>query len=82
MPMFHPSSNRLFQVSFFPSILKGWFNFDINIRNSESILFFKSRLLLLICPVQKSVFNIFDPKGFILLTRLHVGFTHLNKHRF
>ena len=33
-------------------------------------------------PVQNTVFNIFDPKGLKLLTCLHLGFTHLNKHRF
>ena len=32
-----------FNYSFFPSTLKDWFNSDINIRNSESISFFKSR---------------------------------------
>ena len=43
---------------------------------------FKSRLLSLIRPVQNSVFNIFDPKGLMLLTRLRLGFSHLNVHRF
>ena len=43
---------------------------------------FKSRLLLFIHPVQKSVFNIFDPKGLKLLTCLRQGFSHLNEHRF
>ena len=43
---------------------------------------FENRLLSLICLVQKGVFNIYDPKGLILLTRLSLGFSHLNKHRF
>ena len=38
--------------------------------------------MLLICPVQNSVFNISNPKGLILLTRLRVSFSHLNEHRF
>ena len=42
---------------------------------------FKSRLLSLIRPVQNSVFNIFNPKGLILQTRLRLGFSHLNEHR-
>ena len=42
--------------------MNDWFNLDIDIRNSESISIFKSRLLSLIRPVQKSAFNIFDPK--------------------
>ena len=33
-------------------------------------------------PVQNSVFNIFDPKGIKLLTRLRLEFSHLNDHRF
>ena len=68
-----------FKYSFFPSTLKDWSNLDDNIRNSESISVFKSKLLLLIRPLQNSVFNIFDPK---LVTRLLLGFSHLNEHRF
>ena len=64
------------------STLKDWFNLDDNIRNSESIWVFKSRLLLFIHPVQKIVFNIFDPKGLKLLTCLCQGFGHCNEHRF
>ena len=81
MPIFHCRTD-CFRYSFFPSTLKDWFNLDDNIRNSESISVFKSRLLSLIRPVQNSVFNIFDPKGLILLTRLRLGFSHLNEHRF
>ena len=40
-------------------------------------------MLSLIRPVQIiAVFNIFVPKGLILLTRLGLGFNHLNEHRF
>ena len=74
-------SSRLFQVFFFPSSLKSWFNLDDNIKISESILVFKSRLLSFIRPIQNSVLNIFDPKGLKLVTRLHLGFSTLNEHR-
>ena len=81
-PIFHCRTD-CFKCSFFPSTLYDWFNLgNNNIRNSESILVFKSRLLSLICPVQNSVLNIFDPKGLIQLTRLRLGFSHLNEHRF
>ena len=66
----------------FPSTLKDWFNLNDNIRNSASISVFKSRLPSLIRLVQNSVFNIFDPKGLIILTRLHLSFSHLTEHRF
>ena len=71
-----------FKYSFFPSTLKDWFNFDASIRNSESIAIFKSRLLSLIRPSQSNVYNIFDPIGLKLLTRLRLGFSHLNAHKF
>ena len=71
-----------FKHSFFPSTLNDWFNLDINIRNSEPIFKFKCTLLSLICPVQNSIYNIFDPKGLKLLTRLLLGLSHLNAHRF
>ena len=71
-----------FKYSFFPSTLRDWFNLDEYIRSAESISIFKNRLLSLIRPVQSSVFNIFDPKGLKLLTRLRLEFSHLNEHRF
>ena len=71
-----------FKYSFFPSTLRDCFNLDDNIRNSESISVFKNSLLLFIRPVQKSIFNIRDPKGLKLLTSLRSGFSHLNEHRF
>ena len=74
--------NRLFQVFFFPSTLNDWFNLDLNIRNSDSISIFKSRLLYFIRPVQTNIYNIFDPKGLTFLTHLRLGLSHLNEHRF
>ena len=70
-----------FKCSFFPSALNDWFNLDLNIRNAESVSLFKSRLLPFICPVQRSIYNIFDPKGLKFLTHLRLGFSHLNEHR-
>ena len=70
------------KYSFFPSTLNDWFSLDINIRNSDSISLFKSRLLSFIRPVQNKIYNIFDPEGLKFLTRLRVGLSHLNTHRF
>ena len=64
------------------STLSDWFNLDPSIRNSESISSFKSKLLSFIRPVQSNIYNIFDPQGLKLLTRLRLGFSHLNEHRF
>ena len=59
-----------------------WFNLDITIRNSESIAVFKSRFLSFIRPIANNVYNIFDPIGLKLLSRLRLGFSNLNEHRF
>ena len=67
---------------FLPSTLNDWFNLDLNIRNSKSISVFKSKLLSFIRPVQTSIYNIFDPNGLTFLTRLWLGFNHVNEHRF
>ena len=67
---------------FFPPALNNWFNLDLNIRNSESISIFKSKLLYFIRPFQTNIYNIFDPKGLTILTHLRLGLSHLNEHRF
>ena len=64
-----------FKYSFLPSTLNDWFN-------SESISIFKSRLLSFIRPIQTNIYNIFDPKCLTFLTRLRLGLSHLNEHRF
>ena len=71
-----------FKYSFLPSALNDWFRLDINIRNSESILLFESRLLSFIRPNQSNIYIIFDPLGLKLVTRLHLGLIHLNEHKF
>ena len=70
------------KYSFFPSTLIGWFNIDLNIRNSEPILIFKSRLLFFAPPVQTSIYDIFNPKDLTFLTGLRICASHLNGDRF
>ena len=81
MPTFHCRTD-CFKNSFFSSTLNDWYKLDETIRNSESISIFKSRLLSFIRPLESNVYNIFDPIGLKLLTRLRLGFSHLNEHRF
>ena len=71
-----------FKHFFFRSTSNDWSRLDVNIRNSESILLFKSTLLSFIRPNQSNVYNIFDPIGLKLLTHLRLGLSHLNKHKF
>ena len=76
------SRTNCFKYSFFPSTVNGWIIFDLNIRNSESISVFKSQLLSFIRPIQTNIYNIFEPKGLTFRTRLRLGLSHLNEHRF
>ena len=80
MPTFHYRKDCL--KNFFSFTLNDWYKFDETIRNSESISIFKSRLLSFIRPLESSVYNIFDPIGLKCLTRLRLGFSHHNGHRF
>ena len=78
MPTFHCRTD-CFKNSFFSSTLNDWYKLDETIRNSESISIFKSRLLSFIRPLESNVYNIFDPIGLKFLTRLRLGFSHLNE---
>ena len=71
-----------FKHSFFTYTLKDCFSLDNSIKNSETIATFKNRLSSFIRPVQNNIFNIFDPIGLNFLTRLRLGFSHLNEHNF
>ena len=88
--LYIPSYNRVvvscrakyFKSSFFPASFDGCFHLDPSIRNSETIKAFKQKLLPFIRLLENSIFNIFDPEGLELLTRLRLGFSHLNEHCF
>ena len=66
-----------FKYSFFPFTLNDWLNLDADIRNSESISIFKSRLLSFIRPVQRNIYDIFDTQRLKFLTRVRLpSFSH------
>ena len=46
------------------------------------MLSFTNVLLKIGRPTPKPVYNIHDPNGLRLLTRLRLGFSHLNEHKF
>ena len=81
MPIFNCQTD-CFKYYFLPSTLNDWFNLDLNIRNEEPVSLFRSNALSFICPVQRTIYNIFDPKGLKFLTRFGLGFSHLNRQRF
>ena len=81
MPSFKIRQN-FFEGSFFPAVISEWNSLDINIRNSSSITVFKKELLKFIRPEPNSTYNIHDTKGLKLLTRLRLGLSHLDDHKF
>ena len=71
-----------FKNSFFPSAISEWNKFDLNIRNSGSLNAFKKKLLNFIRPCSNSIFDIHNPLGIKLLTRLRLGLSPLHEHKF
>ena len=59
-----------------------WNKLDLNIRNSESLISFKSKVLKFIRPSENSVFLCNNPKRIQLLTRLRPGLSYLRDHKF
>ena len=71
-----------FRNSFFPFCLSQWNKLDCHIRDLPSLASFKRALLQFFRPSTRSVFKCQDRLGVIYLTRLRVGFSHLNEHKF
>ena len=78
---FHCRSES-FKNSFFPYTIEVWYSLDPWIINSNSLEIFKSKLLGFIRAVQRSIYNVFNPQGLEFLTRLRLGLSLLNEHRF
>ena len=74
--------HNYFRNSFFPSSIVEWNKLSREVRNSENIRIFKKRLLEFIRPSPNSIFDIYNPYGIKLLTRLRLGLSHLNEHKF
>ena len=72
----------MFLNSFFPYCIREWNKLCPNLQNSTSISIFKNNLLTFIRPNQCSIYNIIDPSGLKLLTRLRVNLSHLREHKF
>ena len=76
------SHTSFFKDSFFPYCTSEWNKLGPNLRNSDSISIFKKGLLAFIRPKQCYIYNIIDPPGLKLLTRLRVNLSHLREHKF
>ena len=58
-----------------------WNKLDLNIHNSSHLVF-KNYLIKRIRPLAAPVYDIHNPLGLKLLTRLRLGLSHLSEHRF
>ena len=58
-----------------------WNKLSWEVRNSKTIRIVLKRLLVK-RPSRNSIFDIYKPYGIKLLTRLRLGLSHLNEHRF
>ena len=74
--------SNFFRNSFFPSTITECNKLDRDIRNSDSLNVFKLSLLKFVRPVANSAFEINNPYGLKLLTRLRLGLSHLRYHKF
>ena len=70
-----------FKSSFFPWTIAEWNELDSKIQNLSSSAF-KEHLIKGIRPPSNSVFNIYNLIGLKYITRLRLGLSHLNEHRF
>ena len=75
------SRTETFKFSLFPWSIVEWNKLDLKIRNS-SYLVFRNYLLKRIQPLAAAVYNIHNPLRLKLLTRLRLGLSYLNEHRF
>ena len=68
----------IFKCSYFPKTILDWNKLDMLIRKSEPFLSFKNYLL----KIGQPTYNIHNPIGLKFLTRLRLGLSHLNEHKF
>ena len=71
-----------FKHSFFLWTIVEWNKPDLKCHKCTYNYIFRNHLLKSIRPLWNPIFNIHDPLGTHLLTRLRPGLSHLNKHRF
>ena len=71
-----------FSNSFLPQTIRKWNKLNTSICQALSYSAFPKALLDFIGPTANSTFGTNDVSGLKVLTRLHVGFSHLREHKF
>ena len=74
--------HQFFKNSYFPSNITEWGKLDSNIRNSETLNDFKSKILTFIRPTANSIFGCHNPIGVKLHTILRLGLSHFCEDKF
>ena len=74
--------HRFFENSSFLGTTTEWNDLDFSLHNASSINVFKQNTLKFIRIGPNKVFNIYNPHGLKLLTRLRLGLSHLRGHKF
>ena len=59
-----------------------WNKLDVKLRKFDSLPYFRNALLNVGRPTAKPVYKIHNPIGLKLLTRLRLGLSRLNEHKF
>ena len=72
----------ILKYSFFPYTIVEWNKLDANFKNAKSYMCFRNSLLKIGRPVQNSIYNVFNVLEIKFLTRLRLGLSHLNEHKF
>ena len=71
-----------FKYFFFPSATREWNKLDLQLRNEKYFKKFRNTLLKFGRPTPDLIYGIHHPLGLKLLTRLRLGLSHLNEHKF
>ena len=74
--------HNFFKNTFFPSTILEWNKLDPSLRNSASYNVFKNNILKFIRPSPNKISQCHNPKGIKLVTRLRLGLSHLQEHKF
>ena len=74
IPLFKTNHN-FYKNSFFPTI--EWNNLDHDLRNNESYTLFRSNIVKFVRPSPNSFYGCQNIMGIKLMTRLHLGLSHL-----
>ena len=73
---------RGYYDSYYPYCLREWNNLDPSLRSKDSLNKFKAEHMKSLTPPKRSIFKISDIVDVRLLTRLRLGFSHLQEHKF